>query len=115
MILQINLDVNDIKLTLKDGRKIVGELAWNDEYTLSEKLLPNIDVLLKKNKIAKSKIEKVLTKITKNSGVTSIRIVKTVASGWNLTKKLDKNENSCYTDKVIKGRACLVEAKRRRV
>jgi len=84
MILQISLDGNDIKLTLKDDRKIVDELSWNDEYTLSEKLLPNIDELLRKNKISKSKIEKVTTKISKTSGVTSARIVRTIAAAWNL-------------------------------
>ncbi len=84
MILNISLDGNDIKLTVKDGRKVVGVLAWNDEFTLSEKLLPNIDNLLQKNKIAKKQIEKVTTKITKTSGVTSARIVQTVAKAWNL-------------------------------
>ncbi len=89
MILQILLDVNDISLTLKDGRKIVGELSWTDEYTLSEKLLPNIDLLLKKNKISKNEIRKVTTKITKNSGVTSSRIVKTVARAWKVADSLN--------------------------
>ncbi|EKE18950.1 MAG: hypothetical protein ACD_9C00188G0004 [uncultured bacterium] len=84
MILQISLDVNDIKLILKEGRKIVDELSWNDEYTLSEKLLPNIDLLLRKNKVAKHDIQKVTTKITKTSGVTSKRIVQTVAKAWEL-------------------------------
>lgn len=82
MILQISLDVNDIKLTLKEGRKVVDELAWNDEYTLSEKLLPNIDVLLKRNKVSKHDVEKVTTKISKTSGVTSSRIVQTLAKAW---------------------------------
>lgn len=82
MILQIVLDVNDIKLILKDGRKIVGEFSWNDEYTLSEKLLPNIDALLKQTKVRKEDVEKITTKITKTSGVTSARIVKTVAKAW---------------------------------
>ncbi len=90
MILQISLDVNDIKLTLKSGRKIIGELAWFDEYTLSEKLLPNIDALLKKNKISKNEVKKVVTRITKTSGVTSSRIVQTVARAWNMAQKLDK-------------------------
>jgi len=84
MILQISLDVNDIKLTLKDGRKTVGELAWNDEYTLSEKLLPNIDALLRQAKVKKEEVEKITTKITKNSGVTSARIVRTVAAAWKI-------------------------------
>ena len=84
MLLEIFLDKNDIKLTIKDGRKVVDVLAWNDEYTLSEKLLPNIDTLLRKNKISKKQIEKVNTKITKTSGVTSVRIVQTVAKAWNM-------------------------------
>lgn len=84
MFLNISLDVNDIKLTLKDGRKTVDELAWSDEYTLSEKLLPNIDVLLKRNRISKHDVEKVTTKITKTSGVTSSRIVQTLAKAWNI-------------------------------
>ncbi|EKE20237.1 MAG: hypothetical protein ACD_8C00034G0001 [uncultured bacterium] len=82
MILQIVLDVNDIKLILKDGKKVIDELAWNDEYTLSEKLLPNIDVLLRKNKVSKHVVEKVMTKISKTSGVTSSRIVQTLAKAW---------------------------------
>lgn len=83
MTLNIFLDGNDIKLTIKDGRKIVGELAWTDEYTLSEKLLPNVDALLKECKVDKNEIEKVTTKISKTSGVTSTRIVQTVANAWN--------------------------------
>ena len=83
MNLIIFLDGNDIKLTIKAGRKIVGELAWTDEYTLSEKLLPNIDALLKKNKVSKKDIKKVTAKITKMSGVTSSRIVQTVTKAWN--------------------------------
>lgn len=84
MNLIISLDLNDIKLVLKDGRKTVGELAWTDEYTLSEKLLPNIDVLLRKSKVSKHDVEKVTMKITKNSGVTSVRIVKTIAAAWKI-------------------------------
>ncbi len=84
MNLMISLDGNDIKLILKDGRKIVGEFSWTDEYTLSEKLLPNIDALLKKNKVSKHDIGKVTTKITKTSGVTSSRIVRTVAKAWGV-------------------------------
>ncbi|NTW26798.1 MAG: hypothetical protein HGA36_00520 [Candidatus Moranbacteria bacterium] len=90
MKLIISLDGNDIKLTIKDGRKIVGELAWTDEYTLSEKLLPNIDALLKKSKVSKKDVEKATAKITKTSGVTSARIVQTVVKAWNEAQKLDK-------------------------
>ena len=88
MNLTISLDVNDIKLTLKDGRKIVGEMAWSDEYTLSEMLLPNIDKLLRENKIDKSQVTKASGRITKGSGVTSSRIVQTVVKAWNTGQDL---------------------------
>lgn len=83
MNLIISLDKNDIKLTLKDGRKIVDEFFWNGEYTLNEQLLPNIDKLLKKNKIAPEKVQRAVCRITKDSGVTSTRIVQTLVKGWN--------------------------------
>lgn len=83
MNLIIYLDVNDIKLTLKSGRKIVGELAWVGEYTLSEMLLPNIDKLLKQSKVSKHEVKKASAKISKTSGVTSTRIVQTVVKAWN--------------------------------
>ena len=87
MILQIFLNGNEIKLTLKDGRKVIGESLWSDEYSLSEQLLPRIDALLKKNKISKNDITKVIPKISKTSGVTSSRIVQTVSKAWNVAQK----------------------------
>ena len=87
MNLIIFLDGNDIKLVIKNGKKIVAESSWSDEYSLSEQLLPKIDALLKKNKIAKQNIEKVIPKISKTSGVTSSRIVQTVAKTWNVVQK----------------------------
>jgi len=83
MILQIFLDGNDIKLTIRNGRKIIAESSWNGEYSLGEQLLPKIDGLLKKNKLSKQDITKVVPKISKISGVTSSRIVQTVAKAWN--------------------------------
>lgn len=83
MNLIISLDVNNITLTLKDGRKVVDEFSWTGEYTLNEQLLPSIDKLLKKNKITPQEVTKATAKITKESGVTSTRIVQTLVKGWN--------------------------------
>lgn len=87
MILNIFLDGNNIKLTIKNGRKTVAESSWSDEYSLSEQLLPRIDALLKKSKISKNDIVKVIPKISKISGVTSSRIVQTVAKAWNIRRR----------------------------
>lgn len=84
MNLIISLDGNNIKLILKDGRKIVDDLSWFGEYSLSEKLLPQIDKLLSKNGIGKNEIKKVIPKINSVSGVTSTRIVQTIAKAWNI-------------------------------
>ena len=85
MILYIFLDGNAIKLTIRNGKKLVAETSWTGEYSLSEQLLPKIDELIKKNKISKNEIKKVVPKISKISGVTSSRIVQTVAKAWNAT------------------------------
>lgn len=86
MIIEINLDKNNIKLILKNGRNIVDEIFWAGEYTLNEKLLFEIDKMLKKNKIKKLDIEKIVPKISKNSGVTSSRIVMTLTKSWTSAK-----------------------------
>jgi hypothetical protein len=87
MNLIINLDGNNIKLIIKNGKKIVGQSSWSDEYSLSEQLLPKIDALLKKSNISKRDITKIIPKISKTSGVTSSRIVQTVAKAWNVAQK----------------------------
>lgn len=86
MNLVISLDGNNIKLSLINEGKIVDELAWIGEYSLSELLLPKIDELLQRNQVAKESVEKIKTKISATSGVTSSRIVETVAKTWNGTK-----------------------------
>lgn len=87
MIIHISLDGNNIKLFIKDSRKTIAECEWQGEYSLSEQLLPKIDELLKKNKISKSDIKKVVPKISPTSGVTSSRIVQTVAKAWSTGQK----------------------------
>lgn len=87
MKLIIELNGDNINLKLKDNNKIIGQHSWTDEFTLSEKLLPNIDALLRNCKVSKHDVEKVTTKITKTSGVTSARIVQTVAKAWEIGNK----------------------------
>lgn len=84
MNLIIELDGNNISLIIKKVSKIIDRSDWQGEYSLSEQLLPKIDELLKKNKIDKKEIRKVVPKISRISGVTSSRIVQTVAKAWNV-------------------------------
>ncbi|HOW60866.1 MAG TPA: hypothetical protein P5548_03775 [Candidatus Moranbacteria bacterium] len=84
MILYIFLDGNNIKLSIKSGRKIIAEHAWQGEYSLSEQLLPKINELLRKNKIPKEKVERIIPKVSEISGVTSTRIVQSIVKAWNI-------------------------------
>jgi len=90
MILLIQLDGNDIKLILKDADKIISESFWHGEHSLSEQLLAQIDGLLQKSGVKKEQVEKVETEISETTGVTSRRIVETVAEAWNVANKLGK-------------------------
>jgi hypothetical protein len=88
MILLIQLDGNDIKLAIKDVDKTIAESSWQGEYSLSEQLLGKIDELITENGLKKEEIEKVETRISETTGVTSRRIVETVAEAWNAGKQM---------------------------
>jgi hypothetical protein len=83
MNLIIALDGNNISLAIKEGEKTVDELSWVGEHSLSEQLLPKIDELLLKNGLNRKAVDKVLISVSSTSGVTSSRIVQTVAEAWN--------------------------------
>ena len=83
MQLKILIDGNAIELQLKNGRKIIDTFAWNDQYSLSEKLLPSIDALLKKNGLSAKDVEKVSSIASAVTSVTSVRIIKAVEKALN--------------------------------
>ena len=86
MKLEINLKKQKITILLKDGKKTVDKLLWNDENNLSEKLLAEIDRLLKKNKVKKEDV-KMKFNTDNPSGFTTMRIGKAVANAWNYGMK----------------------------
>ncbi len=67
---------------LRDNKKVIDSSSWDDENNLSEKLLPEIDKLLKKNKVKKEDI-KIEVKTDIPAGYTTTRIAKSVANAWN--------------------------------
>ncbi|HMN19413.1 MAG TPA: hypothetical protein PKA31_02360 [Candidatus Moranbacteria bacterium] len=87
MHLTIKLDGNDVKVILKEGRKKIDQVSWTGEHSLSERLLASIDLLLERNGVVRSRIEKIVPAISKVSGVTSSRIVQTVAKAWQVAMK----------------------------
>ncbi len=83
MILKITLEQGEVKLEIKKEGKNFAQKQWQGELSLSEKLLSEIDNLLKENKISKDQIEKIETFHNDKSSVTSVRIIQTVADAWN--------------------------------
>ncbi len=90
MNLLIVLDGNDIKLVLKDADKIISEASWHGEHSLSEQLLSEIDALLQKSGVKKEQVKKVETEVSETTGVTSKRIVETIAEAWNAGREMSK-------------------------
>lgn len=86
MKLEIHLAENKITLFLKEKGKIVSRSGWREENNLSQRLLPEIDKLLKKNKIKKESVQKAEVKTDIPAGFTTARIAKSVANAWNFAR-----------------------------
>ena len=83
MKLLISIQNKKIKIILLNKKKEVDFWDIEDEYRLSEDLLPSIDKLLKKNKLLPKDIKKLEVKTDQNDNFTTTRIAKTVANTWN--------------------------------
>jgi len=87
MIIEIQILNKQITLLLKDKKNIVDSVDFPEERQLSEKLLPAIDRLIKKNKLKVGDIEKITVESDLGDNFTTCRIAKTVAETWNWARK----------------------------
>jgi len=74
-----------VVLLLKQGREVISRFQWTGLYKLSETLLPEIDKLLKKNKIKLTHIKEIEVKASQESMV-GTRIAKVIALGLKYDK-----------------------------
>ena len=88
MNLKINIENNRINIFLRDKDKILDRIAFPEERNLSEKLLPSIDKLLKKNKLEPRQIEKMELKADMDDSFTTFRIAKSMADSFNWSRKI---------------------------
>lgn len=72
---------------LLKNNKAIDNLAFAEDYNLSEKLLPAIDELLKKNKLAPKDIKEVKVRTDTPGSFTTSRIAKAVGKSWNFAVK----------------------------
>ncbi len=87
MQLKIILKGEKLSIQLTDKKKVIDSLEVNGQGNLSKNLLPNIDKLLKKNKIPKKSIEKAIYQSKIPEFYTSGRIAKSVEKSFNFVLK----------------------------
>jgi len=87
MRIVIKIKDKKIRLILGENSQILDSLDFPEERQLSEKLLPNIDKLLKRNRLKTEDIEKMDVESDWGNNFTTFRIAKTVADTWNWALK----------------------------
>ncbi|HAT73646.1 MAG: hypothetical protein US30_C0009G0013 [Candidatus Moranbacteria bacterium GW2011_GWF2_36_839] len=83
----IKIKERKISTILLQNKKEVDFLNIVEEHSLSEKLLPEIDRLIRKNKLKLEDIEKVTVDSDQEDNFTTTRIAKSVANAWNWNLK----------------------------
>lgn len=75
-----------VELVLQKGKRALGIHKFPDEYHLSEELLPEIDRLIRKNKLTPLDIKKITVQSDLGENFTTCRIAKAVANAWNWSR-----------------------------
>jgi tRNA A37 threonylcarbamoyladenosine modification protein TsaB len=82
------------KLILKNGAKKLDEVVFELDENISEKLLPNFDALIKKNKLTLDDIEKIEVETDLGDTFTSRRIAEAMKNAFDWTKKAKSQKNA---------------------
>ena len=87
--MQIIIEIKNkvTKLILKDKEKKLDELVFGADENISEKLLPNFDILLKRNKQEPKNISRVEVESDLGDTFTSRRIAEAMKNAFLWTKK----------------------------
>lgn len=88
MIIEIKIEEGQVTLFLKQNGQIIDSLDFPEERQMSEKLLPAIYQMLKKNKLVPREIEKITVQSDLGDKFTTFRLAKTVADAWNFANSL---------------------------
>ncbi|OGI17597.1 MAG: hypothetical protein A3J63_03930 [Candidatus Moranbacteria bacterium RIFCSPHIGHO2_02_FULL_40_12b] len=83
MEILIKIENKIVRLILQDKRKVVDETSFEGEYQLSEKLLPEIDKLLKRNNFKPEDIKRIKSEVDAEKSITTYRIAKTAEKIFN--------------------------------
>lgn len=83
MVIKIKIKDRTVELVLQEGKRVLDTHKFPDEFRLSEELLPEIDKLIKRNKLEPKDIKKITVKSDLGENFTTCRIAKAVANAWN--------------------------------
>ncbi|MFA4817662.1 MAG: hypothetical protein WC608_02950 [Parcubacteria group bacterium] len=87
MQIVIKIENRTVELVLQKSKKVLDTHKFLDEYHLSEELLPEMDRLIKRNKLMPLDIKKITVKSDLGENFTTCRIAKAVANAWNWKSK----------------------------
>ncbi len=86
MIVIIEIKNKITKLILKNNSEKIDELVFEADENISEKLLPNFDELLKKNKLTTQNIDNIEVETDLGDSFTSRRIAEAMRNAFLWTK-----------------------------
>jgi len=87
MEILIKIKKKKIRIILLVKKEEIDQREISEERNLSEKILVEIDALLKKNKISSGKIVEIKVDSDENNNFTTTRIAQTVAKAHRLSLK----------------------------
>lgn len=87
MNLIIKIENRKVRIILEKEKNVLDEIHFDEEYNLSEKLLPSIDEILKKNNLKPEDISECQVDADIDDSFTTYRIAKAVANSFNWAKK----------------------------
>lgn len=86
MKLEVRIENKIIKIALNKGKKVIDETAFPDEHNLMEKLLPEIDQLLERNKLGITDVARAKVISDTSDSFTTTRIAKAIVNAINWGK-----------------------------
>lgn len=84
--IKIELKNRKVQISLKKGKEVLDRLVFMEKGDLTEKLLPMMEKIVKRNKLQIKDIEKIKIKSDLKEPFTSYRILKTVGKIFNFFK-----------------------------
>lgn len=93
MKLTVKIKHKLVEISLLKNHKTVDRLTFPENHNLSEKLLPAINSLLKKNKLRPQDIKEFVTQTDAPESFTTSRIAKIVEKTWAFFANVNKERS----------------------